>query len=202
MSRAGQPRAGSRCGANRHKSGASGSEGKPDHDCRSSPGSIRRHGCRHRGLPRQGRQDHHLSFLGGPSDPAVRDDRLLPRRRQPDRLICEHSVLQPPVHDCPSLSLPVRTAGRRRSGDDRAVHAATRSAARRPATSCLPVTAQTTGGRLTELEVSPFDPTQPAPHTNGLNSNYDYIGASGDYQKRNPLWCAWDGERLSCSPRS
>ena len=66
----------------------------------------------------------------------------------------------------------------------------------------LPVTAQTTGERLTELKISPLDPTQPAPHNNGLNSNYDYIGASSDYQKRNELWCAWDGERLSCSPRS
>jgi Tannase and feruloyl esterase len=71
-----------------------------------------------------------------------------------------------------------------------------------PGDIALPVTAQTTGERLNELKVSPFDPTQPAPHNNGLNSNYDYIGASSDYQKRNELWCAWDGERFSCSPRS
>jgi hypothetical protein len=66
----------------------------------------------------------------------------------------------------------------------------------------LPVTAQTTGEHLNELTVAPFDPTRPAPHNNGLNSNYDYIGASSDYQKRNELWCSWDGPSLSCSPRS
>jgi hypothetical protein len=66
----------------------------------------------------------------------------------------------------------------------------------------LPVTAQTAGDNLTELTVAPFDPTQPAPQNNGLNSNYDYIGASSDYQKRNELWCTWDEQRLTCSPRS
>jgi Tannase and feruloyl esterase len=71
-----------------------------------------------------------------------------------------------------------------------------------PGDIALPVTAQTAGERTSELKISPFDPTQPAPHNNGLNSNYDYIGASSDYQKRNELWCAWDGERLTCSPRS
>jgi feruloyl esterase len=65
----------------------------------------------------------------------------------------------------------------------------------------LPVTAQSTGDHLTELRVAPFDPLQPAPKNNGLNSNYDYIGASSDYQKRNELWCTWDGPRLSCLPR-
>ena len=66
----------------------------------------------------------------------------------------------------------------------------------------LPVTAQTAGEHLTELTVAPFDPLQPAPHNNGLNSNYDYIGATSDYQKRNELWCTWDEQRLTCSPRS
>jgi len=66
----------------------------------------------------------------------------------------------------------------------------------------LPVTAQSTGDRLTELRIAPFDPLQPAPKNNGLNSNYDYIGASSDYQKRNELWCAWDGPSLKCSPRN
>ena len=70
-----------------------------------------------------------------------------------------------------------------------------------PAEILLPVTAQSTGDHLTELRITPFDPLQPAPHNNGLNSNYDYIGASGDYQKRNELWCAWDGPRLACAPR-
>jgi hypothetical protein len=64
----------------------------------------------------------------------------------------------------------------------------------------LPVTAQSTGEHLTELTVSPFDPLKPAPQNNGLNSNYDYIGATSDYQKRNQLWCTWDGPRLTCSP--
>jgi len=70
-----------------------------------------------------------------------------------------------------------------------------------PAEIVLPVTAQTTGDHLTELRVAPFDPLQPAPKNNGLNSNYDYIGVSSDYQKRNELWCTWDGPRLTCSPR-
>jgi hypothetical protein len=64
----------------------------------------------------------------------------------------------------------------------------------------LPVTAQSTGEHLTELTVSPFDPLKPAPQNNGLNSNYDYIEATSDYQKRNQLWCTWDGPHLTCSP--
>ena len=71
-----------------------------------------------------------------------------------------------------------------------------------PGDIALPVTAQTTGERVTELKVAPFDPLQPAPHNNGLNSNYDYIGATSDYLKGNALWCAWDGPRLTCPPRS
>jgi Tannase and feruloyl esterase len=64
----------------------------------------------------------------------------------------------------------------------------------------LPITAQSTGERLPEMRVAPFDPLKPAPQNNGLNSNYDYIGATSDYQKRNQLWCTWDGPRLTCSP--
>jgi feruloyl esterase len=71
-----------------------------------------------------------------------------------------------------------------------------------PSELVLPVTSQTTGERLTELKVAPFDPLEPVPHNNGLNSNYDYIGATSDYQKRNELWCTWDEQRLTCSPRS
>jgi hypothetical protein len=66
----------------------------------------------------------------------------------------------------------------------------------------LPVTAQSTGEHLSELHIAPFDPLRPAPKNNGLNSNYDYIGASTDYQKRNELWCTWDGPSLKCSPRN
>ena len=71
-----------------------------------------------------------------------------------------------------------------------------------PAEIVLPITAQTTGDHLTELRVPPFNPLQPAPHNDGFNSNYDYVGASSDYRKRNELWCTWEGLRLLCAPRS
>jgi feruloyl esterase len=71
-----------------------------------------------------------------------------------------------------------------------------------PGDTVLPVTAQSTGEHLTELTISPFDPLKPAPQNTGLNSNYDYIGASSDYRKGNALWCSWDGPTLACSPRS
>ncbi len=71
-----------------------------------------------------------------------------------------------------------------------------------PADIALPVTSQSTGNHLTELTVAPFDPTQPAPQNKGLNSNYDYIGATSDYQKGNGLWCKWEEQRLVCAPRS
>jgi hypothetical protein len=51
----------------------------------------------------------------------------------------------------------------------------------------LPVTAQSIGERLPEMRVTPFDPLKPAPQSSGLNSNYDYIGATSDCQKRNQL---------------
>ena len=71
-----------------------------------------------------------------------------------------------------------------------------------PSILILPVTAQTTGDHLTELHVAPFDPTQPAPQNNGLNSNYRYIGASSDYQPGSALWCTWHEQQLTCSPHS
>jgi hypothetical protein len=71
-----------------------------------------------------------------------------------------------------------------------------------PGVLTLPVTAQTTGAHLSSLDVAPFDPLQPAPHNNGLNSNYDYIGAASDYQPGRQLWCNWQGPRLTCPPRS
>ena len=66
----------------------------------------------------------------------------------------------------------------------------------------LPVTAKSVGDPLTELTISPFDPTQPAPPNKSLNNNYDYLGAASDFQKGNELWCKWDEQRLICAPRS
>ena len=71
-----------------------------------------------------------------------------------------------------------------------------------PGSIVLPVTAQTTGDHLTELTIAPFNPLKPAPQNKGLNSNYDYIGATSDYDKRTQLWCGWDGPSLACLPRS
>ena len=70
-----------------------------------------------------------------------------------------------------------------------------------PWTITLPVTAQTTGEHLTSLTVDPFDPLQPAPSNNGLNSNYRYIGESSDYRPGNALWCPERTQPLTCSPR-
>ena len=64
----------------------------------------------------------------------------------------------------------------------------------------LPVTAQIHRRTSDRTARCAFDPLKPAPQNNGLNSNYDYIGATSDYQKRNQLWCTWDGPHLTCSP--
>ena len=65
----------------------------------------------------------------------------------------------------------------------------------------VPVTAQTAGTHLSALHLAPFDPLRPAPQNNGLNSNYDYVGASSDYRKSNELWCNWNGPSLTCQSR-
>ena len=71
-----------------------------------------------------------------------------------------------------------------------------------PGTVTLPVTAQTTGTQLTSLDVAPLDPLQPAPQNTGLNSDYDYIGATSDYQPGNALWCTWQELQLTCTRHS
>jgi hypothetical protein len=68
-----------------------------------------------------------------------------------------------------------------------------------PGTLTLPVTAQTTGRPLTSLRVAPFDATRPAPHNNGLNSNYNYVGYASTYSPGTALWCRQDGLTLRCT---
>jgi feruloyl esterase len=68
-----------------------------------------------------------------------------------------------------------------------------------PAAVDLPVTAQTTGLPLKTLTVTPFNPLNPPPKNNGLNSNYDYIGKTSAYQPGNELWCTQQGTTLVCS---
>ena len=63
----------------------------------------------------------------------------------------------------------------------------------------VPVTTQTSGEHLTEMRLSPFDTLLPAPQNNGLNSNYDYVGAISDYTQRNEVSCHWEAARLVCS---
>jgi hypothetical protein len=70
-----------------------------------------------------------------------------------------------------------------------------------PGVLVVPVTAQTTGQHVTALHLAPFDPLQPAPHSNGLSSNYRYIGASSQYKPDNELRCGWHDRRLTCAPR-
>ena len=70
-----------------------------------------------------------------------------------------------------------------------------------PGAVTLPVTAQTTGAHLTSLRVEPFDPLQPAPKSNGLNSDYTYIGEISDYRPGNALWCTDQKHPLTCSAR-
>ncbi len=63
----------------------------------------------------------------------------------------------------------------------------------------LPVTAQSVGAHLSFMTVAPFDPLQPAPANDGLNSNYAYIGQTSDYPPDNALWCPENRQPLSCS---
>ena len=70
-----------------------------------------------------------------------------------------------------------------------------------PGAITLPVTAQTAAAHLTSLRVDPFDPLQPAPSNNGLNSNYTYIGESSDYRPGNELWRPERRQPLTRSPR-
>jgi hypothetical protein len=85
--------------------------------------------------------------------------------------------------------ISVEALNRRRRGCDRHTSAAV----------TLPVTAQSTGTRLTSLTVAPFNPLTPPPRNNGLNSNYHYIGVTSAYQPGNELWCLQEGTKLVCS---
>jgi hypothetical protein len=68
-----------------------------------------------------------------------------------------------------------------------------------PSTVTVPVSAQSTGTHIGSLTVQPLDPLLPAPHNNGLNSNYHYIGIHSTYRPGNELWCRQDGSRLICT---
>ena len=68
-----------------------------------------------------------------------------------------------------------------------------------PGAMTFPVTSQTTGTPLTSLTVQPFNPLEPAPRNDGLNSNYRYIGRESEYRPGQELWCRQRAERLVCS---
>jgi len=70
-----------------------------------------------------------------------------------------------------------------------------------PGSITLPVTAQTAGAHLTSLTIDPFDPNQPAPDNNGLNSNYRSAGETSDYRPGNQLWCSGGSTAGVCLPR-
>jgi pimeloyl-ACP methyl ester carboxylesterase len=70
-----------------------------------------------------------------------------------------------------------------------------------PETLQLPVTSQTTGQPVENIPVAPFDPLAAAPVTQGLNSNYDYVGKESVYMPRNQLWCEQVGPTLRCTRR-
>jgi hypothetical protein len=70
-----------------------------------------------------------------------------------------------------------------------------------PASITLPITSQTTGTHAASLSVDPFDPLQPAPNNDGLNSNYHSIGETSDYKPGAELWCSDRTGPLICSRR-
>ena len=70
-----------------------------------------------------------------------------------------------------------------------------------PGSITLAVTSQTTGTHVASLSIDPFDPMQPAPDNDGLNSNYHSIGETSDYQPSNQLWCPERTQGLMCSRR-
>jgi feruloyl esterase len=57
----------------------------------------------------------------------------------------------------------------------------------------LPVTSSSS-----TLSVKPFNPLEPAPRNDGLNSNYRYIGARSAYRPGQELWCETQEQRLVC----
>jgi feruloyl esterase len=70
-----------------------------------------------------------------------------------------------------------------------------------PGSITLPVTTQTTGTHVASLTIDPFDPVQPAPNNDGLNSNYHYLFETSVYKPDNALWCSDRGHPLICSRR-
>jgi feruloyl esterase len=70
-----------------------------------------------------------------------------------------------------------------------------------PGSVTLPITSQTTGTHAASLSIDPFDPVQPAPSNNGLNSNYHSIGETSDYKPGAELWCSNRLGPLVCSRR-
>jgi hypothetical protein len=70
-----------------------------------------------------------------------------------------------------------------------------------PGSITLPVTSQTAGAHLASISIDPFDPLQPPPNNDGLNSNYTYIGEASVYRPGNQLWCSERGPALMCLRR-
>ena len=68
-----------------------------------------------------------------------------------------------------------------------------------PGTVSFPVSSQTSGTPITSLSVQPFNPLAPAPHNNGLNSNYRYIGLNTEYRPARELWCEQKEQSLLCT---
>jgi len=68
-----------------------------------------------------------------------------------------------------------------------------------PGTVSFPVSGQSTGTPLSSLSVQPFNPLEPAPRNNGLNSNYRYIGRESEYRPGRELWCQQRAQTLVCS---
>jgi Tannase and feruloyl esterase len=69
-----------------------------------------------------------------------------------------------------------------------------------PGALTFPVTAQTTGAKITSLTVPPLDAATPAPRNNGLNSNYHYIGINSAFTPEQ-TWCTQRGFTTVCRTR-
>ena len=66
-----------------------------------------------------------------------------------------------------------------------------------PGALTFPVTAQTTGSKITSLTVTPLDAATPAPRNDGLNSNYHYIGLNSAFSPEQ-TWCTQSGFTTVC----
>ena len=54
---------------------------------------------------------------------------------------------------------------------------------------------------LTSVTVEPFNPLVKPAANDGLNSNYDYVGATTTYTPDNQAWCEEQGTQLVCATR-